>query len=291
MIKNKLVVLVFSIFILAGCSKSSSALGAAFFEQDYRPAEIPNENTIEQFGENVKNIQETSIRKLITNSNLQIRIENMDGGVNKLAEIMGRYGTYASSINIWENSREYTLRVPAAKYKNFLDEIMLIGNIIRFNETTEDVTLGYYDLESRLNTKRGLIITFQNYLGRANNIEEILSVEKRIAELQAEIDDIGRQFRLLNDLIDYSTIRLELLGPISVSNYGRETILERIKGLMIGFRGYVSTIVVALLAIVVYGIPAIIILLLLYLLLFGKIGILKKSFKFVSGKKIQKKIE
>jgi hypothetical protein len=250
---------------------------------EYQRAEISNDN-VDQFGENTQYIQEAAIRKLITSSNLQIRIENMDSSVNKLNDIMNRYNTYASSINVRENSRDYTLRVPAIRYKHFLDEIMEIGNIIKFNETTEDVTLRYFDLESRLNTKRELITTFQNYLSRANNIEEILSVEKRIAELQAEVDDVGRQFRLLNDLIDYSTIRLEILGPISSSTYGRETIWDKIKMLMTGFRDYISTIMVILLAIVVYGIPTLVILLLLYWLFFGKIGILKKSFIFVSEK-------
>jgi len=136
-----------------------------------------------------------------------------------------------------------------------------------------------------LNTKRELIKTYQNYLNRAKNIEEILSVETKLAELQAEIDDVGRQFRLLNNLIDYSTINLELLGPISVTNYGKETIGEKIKGLLAGFGDYISVITVILLAIIVYGVPSIIILLLLYWVLFGKIGVLKKVFKFFSDSK------
>ena len=284
MIKNKLAVFSFFILVFAGCSKSMDYGSAPMMaDSEYYRAETSNES-IEQFGENIQDIQEVAIRKLITSSNLQIRIENLNSGVDTLNEIMGKYGTYASSIIVRENLRDYTIRVPAVNYKYLLNEIMEIGNVIRFNETTEDVTLRYFDLESRLNTKRELIITFQSYLGRANNIEEILSVEKRIAELQAEIDDVGRQFRLLSDLIDYSTIRLELLGPISGADYGRVTIWDRIKGLMTGFKDYVSTIVIALLAIVVYGIPIIIILLLLYWLFFGKIGLLKKSFKLVSGK-------
>jgi hypothetical protein len=160
---------------------------------------------------------------------------------------------------------------------------MKIGKIINYEETTEDVTLRYYDLESRLNTKKELIKTFQSYLDKAKNIEEILSVESKLSELQTEIDDVGRQFKLLNNLIDYSTIRLELLGPISAANYGKETIGEKIKGLMNGFGDFVSTVTVILLGIIVYGIPSIIILLLLYWVLFGKIGILKKIFRFISG--------
>jgi hypothetical protein len=159
---------------------------------------------------------------------------------------------------------------------------MKIGKIINYNETTEDVTLKYYDLDSRLNTRRELIKTYQTYLNRAHTIEEILSVESRIAMLQSEIDDVGRQFRLLNDLIEYSTIKLELLGPVAVTHYEKDTIWEKIKSLMSGFGDYVSAILIVLMAIAVYGVPSIIILLLLYWLLFGKIGLLKKFFIFIT---------
>ncbi|MDR2730376.1 MAG: DUF4349 domain-containing protein [Treponema sp.] len=274
------------IVVLTGCGKKRAEFGSGAAAADNRQLsrEITGEKT-ELFAENTPVIQETTTRKFTTSSYLQIRIENLDGGVNKLNEIIGIYDTYASSINIYENSRSYTLKVPTQNYIIFLEEIMKIGKIINYEETTEDVTLRYYDLESRLNTKKELIKTFQSYLNKAKNMEEILSVESRLAELQAEIDDVGRQFQLLNNLIDYSTIRLELLGPISVTNYGKETIGEKTKRLMNGFGDFVSAIAVILLAIIVYGIPSIIILLLLYWVLFGKIGILKKIFKFISGNK------
>ncbi|MCL1958440.1 MAG: DUF4349 domain-containing protein [Spirochaetes bacterium] len=285
MIRKTLAVIFTFIVVLAGCAKKSAEYdGPAAFSSGRSPREAANDAD-ELSAENAYDTQEITIRKLIISSNLQIRIENLDSGVNKLNEIMNKYNTYASSINVYENSRSYTLKVPALNYKTFLDEITGIGKIINYRETTEDVTLHYYDLESRLNTKRGLIKTYQDYLNRAKNIEEILSVESKIAELQAEIDDVGRQFRLLNNLIDYSTINLELLGPISVTNYGKETIGEKIKGLFTGFGDYISAIAVILLAIIVYGIPSIIILLFLYWVLFGKIGVLKKVFKFFSDSK------
>jgi alpha-D-ribose 1-methylphosphonate 5-triphosphate synthase subunit PhnG len=83
------------------------------------------------------------------------------------------------------------------------------------SENAEDVTLQYYDLEGRLNTKRELLKTYQSYLGRAKNIEEIMTVEKQIAELQNEIDWTGTRFRALADTVDYATIRLEISGSPS----------------------------------------------------------------------------
>jgi len=290
--KNKPLIIVFiltcSIALLTGCSKKSSpayewaASDAAPRASVVSSSEMFVEQDEERFTENAPDIQEMS-RKFTTSSNLRIRMENLDKGVETLNEIIVRYNTYASQVTVYENSRNYTLKVPAQNYKTFLEDLMKMGKIINYDETTEDVTLRYYDLESRLNTKKELIKTFQGYLGKAKNIEEILSVEKRLAELQAEIDDTGRQFKMLSNMIDYSTVRLELLGPVTVTAYGKETIGEKIKNLMNNFGDFMSVMAVTLLAIVVYGIPSIAILLLLYWVLFGKIGVLKKVFRLVSG--------
>ncbi|GHT64564.1 hypothetical protein FACS1894110_04480 [Spirochaetia bacterium] len=282
--RTKLIISFLLIILLIGCSKKSyeySPAAGSIASESVRERAADN---IEPTGENTQSFQETETRKLITDSNLQIRIDNLDNGIDKLDELMKKHNTYASSRNIYENSRNYILKVPEKNYALFLKEVMDIGKIINYSETTEDVTIKYYDLESRLNTKKELIKTYQSYLSKAKNIEEILSVESRITELQKEIDDVGKQFRILNNLIDYSTIRLELLGPISVTNYGKETLGEKIKELMTGFGDYASTILLILLAIIIYGIPAIVILLLLYLVLFGRIGLLRKVYKFVSKK-------
>ncbi|MCL2410780.1 MAG: DUF4349 domain-containing protein [Treponema sp.] len=235
------------------------------------------------------NVQDRNVRRLVTNSSLQIKVEDLDESTRIINGLMNKYGAFPASVMFRENSRDYTLRVPSMFHQNFLHELKEIGEVTHYQETTEDVTLQYYDLESRLNTRRALIITFQGYISRATNIQEILLLETRIAELQREIDDVGRQFRRMNDLIDYSTIslRLELLEQevASPATVEHNEFIGRIKMVMSGFGNFVSGIVVILLSIVVYGIPSILILLFLYWLLFGKIGILKKVVSFVSGKK------
>ncbi|MDR0609400.1 MAG: DUF4349 domain-containing protein [Planctomycetaceae bacterium] len=281
---NKTTLIIFLLFtILIGCSKKSTDYIAA--SQSKSQSIQISDDKIEPIDNHNQFFQETTAHKLITSSDLKIRIENLEDGVNKLNELMQKYNTYASSKNISENSRRYILKVPTDKYNFFINELMKFGEITDYSEMTEDVTMKYYDLESRLNTKKELIKTYQNYLSKAKNIEEILSVESKIAELQSEIDNVGGQFRVLNNLIDYATIRLDFLGPISITNYKKDTIIDKIKKLMTGFGDYISTIIIILLAIIVYGIPAIVILLLLYWILFGKIGLVKKVYELVAEKK------
>ncbi|MCL2130285.1 MAG: DUF4349 domain-containing protein, partial [Treponema sp.] len=200
-------------------------------------------------------------------------------------ELMKKYNAWSASTGIYENSRNYSIRVPSASYDAMLEELSGLGKILNSFENAEDVTLRYYDLESRLATKRELLKTYQSYLTRANNIDEIMTVESRIADLQYEIDQTGTQFRNLASLVDYSTINLDISGPVSAYSYSRPTLGEKLGELFGSFGEVVSSALVVLMGILIYGIPAIIIFILLFWVLFGRIGLLKKLWHLVTGKK------
>jgi hypothetical protein len=222
-------------------------------------------------------------RKLVKSAYITIRVESLESTDDSVSDLMKRYNAYAASTNIEENSRHYSLRVPAQNYDTFLGEMGGMGRIIRRNENTEDVTLRYYDLESRLATKRELLVTYQSYLGKAKNIEEILSVEARIADLQSDIDRTGTQFRNLANTVDYATIELSLVGPVTITPYQTTTFGERIKRLFSGFGSFLSIVGIIITGVVIYGIPALLILAFLVWVLFGRVGLLKKLWRLITA--------
>lgn len=225
-----------------------------------------------------------SERKLVKSAVIRIRVENLEKADASIVNLMEKYNGYSASTTIWENSYNYSLRIPSPLYDVFIAEISGMGRLIHRTENVEDVTLQYYDLEGRLESRRLLLGTFQSYLGRANNIEEILSVETRIADLQREIDRTGTQLRNLANQVDYASINLELTGPVASYPNRSETLGERVKLLFGNFGNFLSTLMVILLGFVIYGIPILLLLALLYLVLFGKIGLLKKLWAFIAKK-------
>ena len=226
-----------------------------------------------------------SERKLVKSATIRIRVENLEDADASIVNLMEKYNGYSASTTIWENSYNYSLRVPSHLYDIFLAEVNSMGRMIHRTENVEDVTLRYYDLEGRLESRRELLRTFQSYLGRANNIDEILSVETRITDLQREIDHTGTQLRNLANQIDYASIHLELTGPVTSYPNRSETSGERIKLLFGNFGNFLSSLMVILLGIIIYGIPILLLLALFYLILFGKIGLLKKLWDFIATKR------
>jgi hypothetical protein len=230
----------------------------------------------------------TDARKLVSKASLSLRLTDFNAAEKTLDELLQKYSAYTASARVYENSRGYTLKVPSPSYAPFVAGLKTMGKQLYYSESTEDVTTTYYDLESRLETQRALMKTFQSYLTKANTIDEIMTVERRIAELQSEIDRTGSRFRNLSNLVDYATVELELEGPQSVSSLGKTTLGERFASLFRAFGDYASTVLVILTGIAVYGIPSVLLLALLYWLLLGKIGLLKKLFSLASDKKSKK---
>jgi hypothetical protein len=224
-------------------------------------------------------------RKLIKSAKIRARVDNLEEAAALVDGVLKRYQGYASDSSVYDTSGRYTLKVPSAHYETVLREVGNIGKILHQSETMEDATLRYYDLDGRLNTRRELLKTFQAYLGKADTIEDIMTVEERIAELQREIDWYGSQLADLSHLIDYATINLELEGPVSESVYYKPRVKERIGELFLSFSDVASTALVVLVGIVIFGIPALLALILLFWILFGRIGLIRKVWRLVGVKK------
>jgi len=302
--KITIVLLLVILALLIGCSgKSSGGMAEKLFavESESRydttyhgtgfsdSPSVPPEMERYRETDNQQTIQTDSTampiaRKLIKQADLRIEAdpsfidsEGKLSGVNqKVDELMNRYGAYSESTRSDENTSHFTIRVPEVFYESLIAGTSVLGKTRSRTETAEDVTIKYYDLEGRLNTKKTLLATFQGYLSRTASIDDIMKVETRIAELQNEIDWLGNQLTRLGNLVDYATVELTVYTYYSTPAY---TFGDRVKQLFSGFGGFASNVLLGILWIIIYLVPIILICLIAYWLLFGKVGILKKAFR------------
>jgi len=294
--KKIIVIFVLVIILIIGCSKAAptdtlyrghtsnrglfSAAELSFDDAVIVHDRVRTEESIDTEAANLSN----SERKLVKRAFINIRVENLEAAEVSVSELLRRYGAYSATTEADDNFRSYSVRVPSHYYDVFLTEMDGIGRLIRRSESTEDVTLRYYDLEGRLEMKRELLKTFQAYLTRARNIEEILSVEARIAELQNDIDSTGVQLRHLANRVDYATIELTLLGPVTAKAKSM-TFGERIKQLFGSFGKFLSTVTIIFIGIIIFGIPLLLMITFLFWILFGKIGLIRRLWVLVIRRK------
>jgi len=289
---KKKIQILFLVFLVLGCSRGEFAGGSSSSQNAFlAPSEASISYKMEDGSEDYEREERSVIdsaqiertQKLIRRAVIFVQVSDLEEAEKPVKEAINKYRAYFSNTEIRESVRSYTIRVPEIFFVPLLEELRNIGRIVSQSESAEDVTMRYYDLEGRLKTKRELRSTFQEYLKTARTIEEIMTVERHLAELQNEIDRMGTEFRSLANLIDYATITFELRLPSSSANSFRPDLSERIVTLFRSFGDFASLLLLIILGIIIYGIPSLCLFMLLYLLLFGKIGLVKKVWRIAGG--------
>ena len=141
------------------------------------------------------------------------RLTQENGGYYETAEVEsgGYYNQYAS------RSAYYVVRVPRENFVAFRDGTGGIGHVYNISESSQDVGEVYYDTEARLKTletKRDRLLAL---LEKAEKMEDIISLENALADVQYEIDSHTSTLRKYDSLIGYSTFTIRLNEVVEIT--------------------------------------------------------------------------
>ena len=219
-------------------------------------------------------------RKRIMNAYLEITVDKVDTAERELSKKTIDQGGWVVSSELYSGSINLVVKIPADKFEKFLSNSENLGNVNSRSISTDDVTESYYDIENRIKNKSILRDRFREYLKKADTIEDIMSVERQLNDVTTEIEQLEGSFRGLNRDIDYSTVSFSLTPPAG------EIVSNKIPSFYKAFStlGYkVLSFLYYLLFTVIYlfifGIPIVLILGLLYVLGWGKIGLIRRFFR------------
>ena len=114
-----------------------------------------------------------------------------------------------------QNERQFylSLKIPAEKFEEFLDEAKTVGRVIYSSVSANDVTEQYIDTETRLASKRALLEKYQSYLPQAKDLKEILEVEAQINSVTTELEQWEGRLQRLEKEIAYSSVSVRLKLP------------------------------------------------------------------------------
>jgi len=112
-----------------------------------------------------------------------------------------------------------TIRVRADKFDTLVQEISeSVKKLDSKNVNVLDVTAEFIDIESRIKTKKELQERYREILKKANKVEEILSIEREIGQLQTEIESVEGQMKYMKDRISLSTLSVSYYQKTSALN-------------------------------------------------------------------------
>ena len=97
-------------------------------------------------------------------------------------------------------------------------------------------------------------------MAQAENVDAVIAIEARLSEVRLQLDSLSSQLRTYDNLVDYSTVNIDLYEVRNISGAAATTLTERIRN---GFSNTLFNIQVFfedLLVFVIVNIPVFVIL-------------------------------
>ena len=149
-----------------------------------------------------------------------------------------------------------TVRIPVDSLDGFIAHVTENANIISTNETVDNITLSYVATQSRITALETEQTRLLELLAQAENMEDLLKIEKRLTEVRTELEEVTSQLRLYDNMVDYGTVYLNISEVREYTVVEEpETVWERIgAGFMESLKN-LGTFFTELFILVVVGIP------------------------------------
>lgn len=294
--RNKLVIinliLCLSLFVSCGSSSknaNSSATDSAMGYVESNKIEVAEEgsgvnNELSDSTKLDENIYYSDERKLINNADLTMETTKFTEAIASLEKLSVNLGGYIESSNVYQkgiNEKSYNesrngyfvIRIPKEKFEEFLNNLVTLGVITNKRVYAEDITSKYYDTEARLKVLKAQEERYLEILKGTNNIEQILEVEKYLTEVRYEIESITVSLKQMDNLVDYSTININIYEVVKVSEPQKvpTTLGEKISKVFLdsinSIKSVSTSLILVLIAIIPYSVIIAIIFMIIYLII------------------------
>lgn len=183
--------------------------------------------------------------KIIRTFYMDVETQEFDALITKLDSEIGRLNGYVETSKISGRSfydrggarvASITARIPRSKVDEFVNAVDENANVINKQESTENVTLEYADIESR---KKSLQIEQERLfalLEKADTLDSIVTLESRLSEIRYQLQNYETTLRTYDNKVEYSTVSLSIqeVEKLTPSVEIKQSVGTRIKN---GFSG------------------------------------------------------
>ena len=243
-----------SILAVVGCARAADYYGTAEATADrsagaVMAAKSADAATEGKSGEAIP-AAETIQRKIIYTGRMELVVEDFDPVRAAVEQLAQQFDAYVARSNVSGSpgrprSGSWTVRVPVARYRDFLAAARQLGELRSEQSDSKDVTAEFYDVDARIRNKQReeerLIKLLEDATGK---LQDVLEVERELSRVRGEIEQLQGHLRVLNDQTSMTTVELfidEIKNFVPESPDG-PTYLTRVRR---AFEGSIAGLVVA----------------------------------------------
>lgn len=214
---------------------------------------------------------------IIRTGRVRLEVEQFDGAVQNLSTAVRDRGGYVSDSEeelhridnkTWTTGR-VVLRVPRQNFSSMMERVQREGTVLEAQTNSQDVTDQLVDIRARLENLRAQRDQLRELYQQANDTQDVLAVQRRLSDVQTEIERLEARQKSLRERVAYSTITVRLeeprpeRDPPDVERWYDtpvvEAFLESVNGVVTTVRALTVFLAYALPYIVVFGVPLIVI--------------------------------
>lgn len=168
-------------------------------------------------GNVTQSAQTVTERMLIRNVSVSCETLNFTQLTTNIESQVAALGGYIESKSFYGTGNagdlrtaSYTIRVSSDALDQLVSQIGGAAVITGSNESTEDVTLSYTDMQARVESLRIEQETLNELLAQADSLETILVLQDELTNIRYQIESYESQMRVLENLSTFSTLTLNI---------------------------------------------------------------------------------
>ena len=159
----------------------------------------------------------SALRKLIRTVSFTAELESskeIEKIMDQTVTFVKKYDGYTESqyrdTGSYSSYGTLTVRIPQERVDDFLQDARSQEGvtITNYQDNIDDVSLQYYDVESRLDSSRAAKQRYMDMLNKADEVGDILSIQQRIDEIIANEESYQRQITSMDSSINYTSISI-----------------------------------------------------------------------------------
>jgi hypothetical protein len=132
--------------------------------------------------------------------------EGIPKTIDKIIDVAESVGGHIAG----RKDQSVQIKVPSANFRDAMTKIESIGGVVSRSVTADDVSEEFHDLEVRLGNLRSTRTRLQEFLAKANGINDMLTVERELERVALEIDRIEGRLEFLRTRASMSVISVAL---------------------------------------------------------------------------------
>jgi hypothetical protein len=203
-------------------------------------------------------------RLIIRTGNISLVVEDTRATqetIDSMVQGMADQGAFVVSSDEYggdEDSQPHitmSIRIPAARFDETMDRLAdLAVHVNNRNESAQDVTEEYVDLEARLESLETARQRLLEIMQEARVTKDLLEAEQQLTQREAEIESLKGRMQYLEESARLSSIWIELQPyilsqPVSEQWRPAETVRRAVEALVDGLKGFADFLIVFAIAV------------------------------------------